>query len=195
MKKRIAVLWAMLFCCITLLSGCGTNADVETEILLPHQQDLSGRRVEFIFHFEKQSGMGSNQFAVWIEDAQGQFVKTVYATQWTALGGYEIREMSLANWVEKASPSSLSSAELDAITSATPQSGTYKVVWVIDEGDTGDYRYIIEGSTYMEEYVLFEGVVTLGDKETEEKPTGAFSANSPKNGGMITDVVVRYYSR
>lgn len=198
MKKQSILIYIILILCIGILGGCasGTKED-EADYLLSGQQDVTGRRVEFIFEYEEQSTMGSNQLAIWIEDEEGQFVDTVYASQWTALGGYEMREMSLANWVRQANPSSLSQTQLDAISSATPKSGVYKVVWDCADSTgldcTGTYFYVVEGSTYMEEYVLFQGEMTLGATALEERPDSEFSVAEPQNKNMLTGVIVRYY--
>ncbi|MDR2037847.1 MAG: DUF2271 domain-containing protein [Bacteroidales bacterium] len=44
--------------------------------------------LEITVSYVRQSGHGSNQYAVWIEDSVGKLVKTLYVTQFTAKGGY-----------------------------------------------------------------------------------------------------------
>ena len=76
------------------------------------------------FNYEKISGSASNQFAVWIEDMNGKYINTLYATRWTANGGYKNRPDSIALWVEKSNLESMSKAEVDAIAGATPSAGS-----------------------------------------------------------------------
>ena len=57
--------------------------------------DISGE-VIISFNFERQSGWASNQFAIWIEDMDGNYINTLYATAWTANGGYASRPDSIA---------------------------------------------------------------------------------------------------
>ena len=42
--------------------------------------------LELSFQYNKQPGPGSNQYAVWIENADGQVVKTLYVTEFTSKG-------------------------------------------------------------------------------------------------------------
>lgn len=54
-----------------------------------------GGSVEVSFHYARQKGFSSNQFAVWVEDSGGRFVKTLYATGFTASGGYKKKPLLL----------------------------------------------------------------------------------------------------
>jgi hypothetical protein len=85
--------------------------------------------IEVSFTYTKQSGFSSNQFAVWIEDAQGRYVKTLYATKFTASGGWKKRELSLVEWVKKSNLAGMSKAQIDAITGPTPKNGILRYVW------------------------------------------------------------------
>jgi len=44
--------------------------------------------VEISFQFSWQSGYATNQFAVWVEDASGNVVKTLDATSYAATGDW-----------------------------------------------------------------------------------------------------------
>jgi conjugal transfer/entry exclusion protein len=55
---------------------------------------------ELTFVFTRQSGHATNQFAVWIEDAQGQYIKTLYAANFTARGGWSRRPASERSMIE-----------------------------------------------------------------------------------------------
>jgi len=57
------------------------------EQVLP--DSVSGH-VAISFGYVKQSGSASNQFAVWIEDMSGNYLQTVFATRWTANGGFNL---------------------------------------------------------------------------------------------------------
>jgi len=80
-------------------------------------------KVEISFAYQKQTGMGSNQFAIWIEDSSGRYIKTLYATRFTAKGGWQKRPQSLPGWVKASQPLNAPSSEIDAITGATPSAG------------------------------------------------------------------------
>lgn len=64
------------------------------------QAQTSGK-VEIKFNYEKRAGIASNQFAVWIEDEDGNFIKTLYVTRFTGNGGYKKRPDALPLWSKK----------------------------------------------------------------------------------------------
>lgn len=119
------------------------------------------------FDYEKQSGHASNQFTVWIEDADGNFVKTLYATRFTANGGYQNRPDSIPMWVSKSGLASMSKPEVDAITSATPKAGELSYTWDLTANGNavppGEYRFFVEGSLRWKNRVLYSGAVEIGD--------------------------------
>ena len=141
---------------LIILTFCACSNDVPQEIIIP----LDGSDyVTITFDFEKQSGYASNQFAVWIEDAEGNLVKTLYVTKFTANGGYKNRPDSIALWVEKANP-----AENEIIAGATPKSGELSYIWDFTDanGNTvpdGEYTFYVEGSLRWNNSVLYSGVI------------------------------------
>lgn len=50
-----------------------------------------GRWLEISFIYERQNVLGSNQIAVWIEDMEGNYIKTVRVTSYTAADGWHIQ--------------------------------------------------------------------------------------------------------
>ena len=90
------------------------------------------------FEYQKPSGRASNQFAVWIEDAGDNHVKTLFATRYTANGGYKARPDSIPTWVEKSGLASMQKSEIDAISGATPRAGSLSYTW--DLTDTNGNR-------------------------------------------------------
>ncbi|MDR0434102.1 MAG: DUF2271 domain-containing protein, partial [Gracilibacteraceae bacterium] len=131
----------------------------------PESAALSG--IALSFDFERQAGYASNQFAVWIEDAGGNLVKTLYATGFTAEGGYIKRPESIPTWVEKSGLARLAQAEVDAVTGATPNSGALSYTWDLTDagGDAvpaGEYVFVIEGSLRWQNRVRYTGGITVG---------------------------------
>ena len=82
--------------------------------------------LELSFQYNKQPGPGSNQYAVWIENADGQVVKTLYVTEFTAKGrsrdgskparGYTYRPSCTPTWVQHVGAESLTDQQIDAFT-------------------------------------------------------------------------------
>ena len=77
------------------------------EITGSGEQSVITGEVIITFDYEKQSGSASNQFAVWIEDMDGNYLNTLYATKWTANGGFKSRPDSIAMWVAKSDIASM----------------------------------------------------------------------------------------
>ncbi|MCL2801368.1 MAG: DUF2271 domain-containing protein [Treponema sp.] len=122
---------------------------------------------EITFTFTRQSGSASNQYAVWIEDVQGQYIKTLYATQWTARGGYSRRPTSIPLWVERSNLANKSSAQVDAVSGATPRTGTVTYTW--DGTDSNgvvvpieEYILILEATLRWENQVYVRAPLYLG---------------------------------
>ena len=135
------------------------------------EYDEASEGLVITFDFVSQSGYASNQFAVWIEDLEGNFVKTLYATRYTANGGYRNRPDSIPTWVRKSNLVDMSKSEVDAITSATPRSGTLSYLWDMADKDgvpvpSGEYKFFVEGSLRWKNRVLYSGVVDIGSIST-----------------------------
>jgi len=94
------------------------------------------------FDYEKQSGYASNQFAVWIEDMGGDLVKTLYATRYTANGGYKNRPDSIFLWVDKSGLAAMSKTDVDAVSGATPAAGTQYYTWDMTDKNNNAAEYV-----------------------------------------------------
>ncbi|MCL2763887.1 MAG: DUF2271 domain-containing protein [Treponema sp.] len=179
MKKLLFILM------LTILSTAGIAA----------QQPAA----ELTFTFTRQSGSASNQYAVWIEDAQGQFVKTLYAARWTANGGFSRRPTSIPLWVNKSGLSGMARAQVDAVSGVTPRTGTQNYTW--DGTDSrgaavpaGDYVLILEGTLRWENQVYYRAPIRLGSgasvpQISVEYTTGERDTTAER--AMISDVRVR----
>jgi len=128
--------------------------------------NLSGE-VIVSFDFVRQSGSASNQHAVWIEDLNGNIIRTLFASQWTANGGYRTRPDSIVTWAERSDLANMTSSEVDAVSGATPQTGSLSYAWDLTDknGNTvapGDYIFFVEGTLRWKNFVLYSGIITLG---------------------------------
>ena len=187
MKKLFLVL-LFAISALTLASCAGRKAPKELEIS---------------FNYEKQQGPGSNQYAVWIENEAGAVVKTLFVTAFTTKGraragqpaqrGYTFRPTCVPTWVKAVKAESLSDAQMDAFTGATPaSSGVQTFTWDFTDQDgkavpAGNYK------VYLQATYLNEGIVTYCG-EFSSKDTGplalkeTFEADEQRNKDMITEV-------
>ncbi len=182
MKKIISI----LIICLLLSLTCGTMAEQAID------------SIEISFMFNRMPTIASNQFAVWIENSNGEMIQTLYVTDFTAKRrGYEKREMSLSSWVSAADPAGMNDEELDTVSGATPASGQQRFIWDLTDmkGNRvpdGIYTVKIEGSLYWEESILYSAEIDLG-KEYSETADVQISPNTEnhENGTMLQDVEVK----
>lgn len=154
-------------------------------------------KLEITVSYERQDGRGSNQYAVWIENAQGQLVKTLYVTKFTAQGGYSPRPDCTPVWVSKANPASMTEQQVDAFSGATPQTGDHTYTWDLtdDKGSlvaAGKYTFYVEGTLLGKSTVLFKDVISVGGDKASVNPKPEFSSDDTQNKGMITAVKAAY---
>ena len=163
------------------------------------QNSVPPNGAEISFTLNRQRGFSSNQFAVWIEDSRGSLVKTLYATKFTATGGWAKRPQSIPIWVVKSDISDLSKNDIDAFTGATPRSGLLSYRWDgLDKNGTraaaGEYRVFLEATLRAENRVLFSAPFTLGNTNlTEPAIRSQYFGSSTKERGMVENVKVVYH--
>ena len=151
---------------------------------------------EVTFTFTRQSGSASNQYAVWIENAQGQLVKTLYATRWTANGGYRTRPSSIPVWVRLSDLANMNRSQIDAVSSATPRTGTLTYSWdgTNSQGaavPAGDYTLVLEGTLRWENQVIYRAPFRLGHGTASPQVSVTYTGDSTAERGMISGVSVR----
>lgn len=185
MKKGLLLLSTIL--CLLLFGGCASG-DKSGDDSQPPVSDA----VTITFDYIKQSGYASNQFAVWIEDTEGNMVKTLYATRFTANGGYKNRTDAIPTWVEKSGLASMEKAEIDAITGPTPKSGTLSYVWDLkDESGNrvapGKYTFCVEGSLRWKNRVLYSGTIEVGDSQAAAQAEAKYFYEASADQQALTD--------
>lgn len=173
----------MAMVALALFTGCA--APVEAQ----RNSDI----VFITFDFQKQQGYASNQFAVWVEDVDGNLVKTLYVTKFTAKGGFEQRPDAIPVWVERAGIAQ--GGEIDAVTGATPKSGNVSIVWDLTNESgvrvaDGTYRYFVEGTLRWKNHVLFTGEITLDGSATTSEATAGYTYAASDDADALTEASV-----
>ena len=192
LKSFAAVAVLML---VILLYACSNGTQSESS--LAEQSDKisaneSKGKAIITFGYEKQPGYASNQFAVWIEDTDGNHIKTLYATRYTANGGYKDRPDSIPTWVAKSGLAEMQKSELDAIAGATPKAGTLSYAWDLTDASkntvpSGDYKFYVEGSLRWKNRVIYSGVITIGDAPVEVYAEAEYIYESSDNQPALSD--------
>lgn len=190
MKKNVFVIAILII--VTLLVGCESKEQTTQQ-----QTVKSGKMIEMSISFHKQMRASSNQFAVWLENTEGEIVRTFFVTEFTANGGYIKREDSLPLWTEKSNVKEMESNQVDAIANATPKTGDLKYAWdcVDDKGEilpNGEYNFFVEGTIFKKGRVVYSGMITIGDTAQTVVATPEYMTEKSKNSDMISNVTASY---
>ncbi len=188
--KSIIIILLLLFSILPVFSK--DNKDSEPA---SNNKNLK-RGVEISFSYTKQSGFASNQFAVWIEDNNGSFIKTLYATKFTANGGWKKRA-TLPEWVKKSNLENMSKTEIDSITGATPKTGSLTYIWNCTDKTgspvtNGEYRFIVEANLRGENRIVYTGIIKVGNEQNQSVAKEEFFGNIIKEKEMIESVKAVY---
>jgi hypothetical protein len=180
--KRL-LLFAMLI--ILVLTGAAAQ-----------QASLQQAVAEITFSYTRLSGSASNQFAVWVENDKGQYIKTLYATRYTANGGWSRRPSSIPVWVKQSGLSDMTKTQIDALAGATPRTGTLTYTW--DGTDSrgaavpaGNYVIILEGTLRWENQVYYRAPIRLGQGNAAATVNVEYKGEPGDDRTMIKDVKVR----
>jgi len=157
----------------------------------------SGDMVVVSFTYTPQKGFASNQFAVWIEDMRGRHVRTLFATRFTAAGGWQRRELSLAQWVKQSNLKDMNRQQVDAISGPTPRGGALRYTWNgLDTSGAaapaGEYRVFVEATLRNENQALYSAVIRLGQRGQTVTAQVKYAGTSAAERGMIGPVTVSY---
>lgn len=162
------------------------------------------KTLEVSFNYEKQGGPGSNQYAIWIENEKGEFVKTLFVTSYTSKGrarggqpaqrGYIVRPTCVPVWVKTSKAEEKTDEQLDAVTGATPQnSGTQTFKWDFtdEQGKAvpqGTYKVKVEATLYFDSDIIYTGTFTTKDKAGNIALTSELTKPDEQHKNMVTEV-------
>ncbi|MFN2342983.1 MAG: DUF2271 domain-containing protein, partial [Desulfonatronovibrio sp.] len=158
----------------------------------------SACEVVISYFMHVQPRMASNQFAIWIEDMDGNYVASVFATRYTARGGYEQRPLSLPEWREVSGWDSKQIQYVDAVSGATPASGNHQVFWDCKDSkgklvDPGRYIYKMEGNIFWENRVIWTGEIEIGQHACRSKATAEYIPERAHRKGILLEDVKAWF--
>ena len=159
--------------------------------------------LEVSFNYQRQAGPGSNQYAVWIENENGEFVKTLFVTSYTAKGrarggeqpkrGYIVRPACVPTWVKTSKAEEKTDVQLDAVTGATPQSGVQTFTWDFtdEQGKVvpqETYKVKVEATLIFDSDIVYTGTFSTKDKPGNITLTSELTKPDEQHKDMVTDV-------
>jgi len=101
--------------------------------------------------------------AMWLEDAAGKLVKTLYVSQELSATEYKMGNVC-PDWVKQAHWDTAAKSEVDAVTAPTPNVGSEARAFDLATLDvpTGVYQFKFQMHVLEDHNVLFRGTVTVG---------------------------------
>ena len=160
--------------------------------------------VELSFNYQRQAGGGSNQWAVWIENAKGEVVRTLYVSSFTTKGrgnangqrrrGYTFRPTCVPTWVKNAGAEAMTDEQIDAVTGATPrESGLLTYTWDFKDatGKTvpaGEYKICLEATLFFESILYYSGTFSTKDKPGAIQLSSTLTKEDEQHKNMVTEV-------
>lgn len=183
--KRTAILALSLLALASMAASAQTSASPGT--------------VTISYNLFHPHWIASNQLALWIEDAHGVFVKTIYATDFMARRkGYIRRPQSCPEWVKASDLAHLTDASIDAISGATQKPGHLELSWNCTDANgkavpTAVYTYKVEGNISWEKRVLWEGKIQVGSTLATSVAVPTYVPDSARTAGiLLTDVGAKF---
>ncbi len=164
------------------------------------------------FDFTRQDGSSSNQYAIWIEDSEGDVVKPIFITYFSANGGWEDRPLSLPLWAEKIGQYSNGNVDvvstptlskykandgtIDVMAGSTPKTGPLSYSWTLTDMKgqrlkDGEYTFVLEATLRSENRVVHKIGVDLKSGEIIPLQSEYFGASDTEHA-MIQDVKLVY---
>ena len=162
-------------------------------------QDKSpDKKVTVSYTWTKIQSYGSNQIAVWVEDLNGKFICTLFATRFTSKGGYLKRPVSLSEWTTKSDLKNATKLEVDAVTGATPSTGKQSFTWNCKDksgknSTAGTYVIRMEANIHDADKMFFRGEIKTGGNTCQTKGVITYSDSKLAGGKVLfSDVLVEY---
>lgn len=178
-------------------------AAIAVLMAVPSMAQRRASSLELSFNYQKKSGPGSNQYAVWVENSEGKVVRTLFVTKFTTQGramggerrrGYTFRPTCVPTWVKNAGADAMTDEQIDAVTGATPaQSGVQTYTWDFKDvqGKTvpaGNYNIFLEATLYNNSIVIYSGSFSTRDKAGAITLTSKLTEEDQQHKDMITQV-------
>lgn len=167
-------------------------------ISVSYEYSQNNKTVQINFDYTKRDGFSSNQIAIWLEDANGNYIKTIYITDFTGRkSGWKKRNQSLSNWQKKSNAIKMSQADIDAVSKATPKQGNVNIVWDCKDNNgklikDGNYKIVVEATIYQDNNVLYTAEINIGNKANSQIAIPKYSKSEAKEIDIIKNVKVSF---
>jgi hypothetical protein len=147
--------------------------------------------------------IASNQLAVWIEDGEGRYVRTLFATDFMARRqGFRRRPQACPLWVQASGLERWKREAIDAVSGATQKAGVISLDWGCTWPDgrsvlPGTYLYKVEGNIFWDKRVLWTGRIQVGGQPADSAATAEYlpDASAAQEGRLVEGVSASFQPR
>lgn len=140
----------------------------------------------------------SFQTVIWLEDDKGDYVRSLYVSEYLSYGGYHDSTICTA-WIKKANWANMPASMYDLVTQATPPMGSRTFRFSCLDHQIRPGRYHVKVQTHLvEKYnIQYDGMIRIGGKE--EAVVGHVSYFPKKHPDAkrdaLADVKARYTTK
>jgi len=136
----------------------------------------------------------SYQTVVWLEDLNGNYIKSFLVSEYLSYGGYNDSTIC-PNWSIPANWDSVSDENFDAVTGATPSIGQneLKIGLEREKLPAGKYRYCIQTHIIEQYNILYYGEIEIGGESDKNFATQDFTPDKhPLAFNVLENVAAEY---
>lgn len=176
--------------CGILLCGCQPTACNPQ----PNPGEKGGLLAIFYQLNNVTTAAPSYQTVIWLEDADGNYVKSAMVSEYLSYGGYNKPEIC-PTWSQTANWRQVSKSEFDAVTAATPDLGQNTVIIDCKEQNLppGVYFYCVQTHVIEDYNILYRGKITIGKGDAENIAKVTYMpGKSPGTEHCLSNVKARY---
>ncbi len=151
--------------------------------------------LEVSFLFNKAEGIvPSYQIAIWLEREDGEYVKTLFVSDWLAGSGIGL-EIVCPDWVKQSHWDKVEESEFDAATHPTPPVGSNTMKFDCRKRGIlpGSYRFCVQAHITENYNILYRGTIRIGGESSESSAEAFYGPKKhPKAGDILYGVRARY---
>jgi len=194
MRIRKFVYFGIL--CLGLLHVDGSKGSALSQTdSAPVSTQPTGGTLEITFHFNKaEEVVPSYQIAIWLESEEGEFVKTLFVSQYLAGSGI-LHEGICPDWVKQAHWEKVDESEFDAVAGATPPIGANTLKFDCQSKGIlpGTYRFCVQAHINENYNILYRGKIAVGHDASEGRAEAFYSPKKhPLAAEILCDVRATY---
>ncbi len=171
---------------LTILTGC---------CIFGLAAEPADGTLQISYAFSTAQGLEpSYQIAIWLEKEDGQFVRSLFISEYLAYGGFNDPTIC-PEWTKIAGWDKATEAEYDAVSKPTPPIGshTLKIDCKARGIVPGTYVYCVEVHIVENFNILYKGKIAIGGTAAEDTAVASYIPRKHESAGdVISGVSAKY---